>query len=107
MLIDDFNQIIEDKIDEIQQNVKLDLRDDIDNDSNYYRALFLNIMNFRNRTLYGKSYYIHCSKELKDKLSKIPGEYIRNFYKILEIISSKGNLIPYQSRQMTNWRCFC
>ena len=100
MLIDDFNQIIEDKIDEIQQNVKLDLRDDIDNDSNYYRALFLNIMNFRNRTLYGKSYYIHCSKELKDKLSKIPGEYIRNFYKILEIISSKGNLIPYQSRQI-------
>ena len=26
MLIDDFNQIIEDKVDEIQQNVKLDLR---------------------------------------------------------------------------------
>lgn len=30
MLSDDFNQIIEDKVDEIQQNVKLDLREDID-----------------------------------------------------------------------------
>ena len=90
MLIDDFNQVIEDKVDQIQQNVKLDLRKDINNDIYYYMKLFLNLMNFRNRTLYGKSYYIHCSKELKEKLSKIPSEYIRSFYKILEIISSKG-----------------
>lgn len=32
MLIDDFNQIIEDKVDEIQLNVKLDLRKDINRD---------------------------------------------------------------------------
>ena len=57
-------------------------------------------MNFKYRTLYGKSYYIICSKELKQKLPIIPSEYIRNFYKILLIISSKGNLIPYQSRQI-------
>lgn len=100
MLIDDFNQIIEDKVDEIQQNVKLDLRKDINNDSHYHENLFLNLMNFKYRTLYGKSYYIICSKELKQKLPKIPSEYIRNFYKILLIISSKGNLIPYQSRQI-------
>ncbi len=52
-------------------------------------------MNFKHRTLYGKSYYVICSKELKQNLSKIPNEHIRNFHKILEIISSKGNLIPY------------
>ena len=100
MLIDDFNQVIEDKVDEIQQNVKLDLRKDINNDSNYYRTLFLTLMNFKNRTLYGKSYYIRCSKELKEKLPEIPSEYIRIFNTILEIISSKGNLIPYQSRHI-------
>ena len=100
MLIDDFNQIIEDKVDEIQQNVKLDLRKDINNDSHYHRNLFLKLMNFKNRTLYGKSYYVVCSKELKGKLSKIPNEYVRNFHKVLEIISSKGNLIPYQSRHI-------
>ena len=100
MLIDDFYQIIEEKVDEIQQNVKLDLRKDINNDSHYHENLFLNLMNFKYRTLYGKSYYIICSKELKQKLPIIPSEYIRNFYKILLIISSKGNLIPYQSRQI-------
>ena len=100
MLIDDFNQIIEDKVDEIQQNVKLDLRKDINNDSHYHRNLFLKLMNFKNRTLYGKSYYVVCSKELKGKLSKIPNEYVRNFHRVLEIISSKGNLIPYQSRHI-------
>lgn len=100
MLIGDFNQIIEDKVDEIQQNVKLDLRKGIDNDSDYHMNLFLNLMNFKHRTLYGTSYYITCSKELKEKLFKIPNEFIRNFHKILEIISSKGNLIPYQSRQI-------
>ncbi len=100
MLIDDFNQIIEDKVDEIQQNVKLDLRKDINNDSHYHENLFLNLMNFKYRTLHGKSYYIRCSKELKEKLPKIPSEYIRNFNTILEIISSKGNLIPYQSRHI-------
>ena len=57
-------------------------------------------MNFKYRTLYGKSYYIICSKELKQKLPIIPSEYIRNFNTILEIISSKGNLIPYQSRHI-------
>ena len=98
MLIDDFNQIIKDKVDEIEQNVKLDLKKDINNESDYYRNLFLNLMNFKHRTLYGKSYYIICSKELKENLLKIPKEYVRNFHKILEIISSKGNLIPYQSR---------
>ena len=100
MLIDDFNQIIEDKVDEIQQNVKLDLRKDSDNDSDYHRNLFLNLMNFKYRTLYGKSYYVVCSKELKQNLAKIPNEYIRNFHRVLEIISSKGNLIPYQSRHI-------
>lgn len=100
MLIDDFNQIIEDKVDEIQLNVKLDLIKDINNDSHYHRNLFLNLMNFKNRTLYGKSYYVVCSKELKGKLSKIPNEYVRNFHRVLEIISSKGNLIPYQSRHI-------
>lgn len=72
MLIDDFNQIIEDKVDEIQQNVKLDLRKDIDKNMYYHSNLFLKLMNFKNRTLYGKSYYVVCSKELKGKLSKIP-----------------------------------
>lgn len=100
MLIDDFNQIIEDKVDEIQQSVKLDLRKDINRDRYYHRSLFLKLMNFKHRTLYGKSYYIICSRELKHNLSKIPNEYIRNFHKILEIISSKGNLIPYQSRHI-------
>lgn len=100
MLIDDFNQIIEDKVDEIQQNVKLDLRKDINNDIYYHRTLFLNLMNFKYRTLYGKSYYLRCSKELKEKLPEIPSEYLRNFNTILEIISSKGNLIPYQSRHI-------
>ncbi len=100
MLIDEFNQIIEDKVDEIQQNVKLDLRKGIDKNMYYYSNLFLKLMNFKNRTLYGKSYYVVCSKELKGKLSKIPNEYVRNFHKILEIISSKGNLIPYQSRHI-------
>ena len=100
MLIDDFNQIIEDKVDEIQQNVKLDLRKDINNDIDYHRTLFLNLMNFKYRTLYGKSYYLRCSKELKEKLPEIPSEYLRNFNTILEIISSKGNLIPYQSRHI-------
>ena len=100
MLNDDFNQIIEDKVDEIQQNVKLDLRRNIDKNIYYHRNLFLKLMNFKNRTLYGKSYYVVCSKELKGKLSKIPNEHIRNFHKILEIISSKGNLIPYQSRHI-------
>ena len=100
MLIDDFNQIIEDKVDEIQQNIKLDLRENIDKNMYYHRNLFLKLMNFKNRTLYGKSYYVVCSKELKGKLSKIPNEYVRNFHKILEIISSKGNLIPYQSRHI-------
>ena len=100
MLSDDFNQIIEDKVDEIQQNVKLDLRKDIDKNMYYHRNLFLKLMNFKNRTLYGKSYYIRCSKELRQNLAKIPKEYIRNFHTILEIISSKGNLIPYQSRHI-------
>ena len=100
MLSDDFNQIIEDKFDEIQQNVKLDLRKGIDRNMYYHRNLFLKLMNFKNRTLYGKSYYVVCSKELKGKLSKIPNEYVRNFHKILEIIASKGNLIPYQSRHI-------
>ena len=100
MLRDDFNQIIEDKADEIQQNVKLDLRNGIDKNMYYHRNLFLKLMNFKNRTLYGKSYYVVCSKELKGKLSKIPNEYVRNFHKVLEIISSKGNLIPYQSRHI-------
>lgn len=100
MLMDDFNQIIEDKIEDIQQNVNLDLRKGIDNDIHYHRKLFLNLMNFKYRTLYGKSYYIICSKELKNHLMKIPSEYIRNFHKILEIISSKGNLIPYQSKNI-------
>ena len=100
MLSDDFNQIIEDKVDEIQQNVKLDLRQDIDKNRHYHRNLFLKLMNFKNRTLYGKSYYVVCSKELKGKLSKIPNEYVKNFHTVLEIISSKGNLIPYQSRHI-------
>lgn len=100
MLINDFNQIIEDKVDEIQQNVKLDLRKDINKNRYYHRNLFLKLMNFKHRTLYSKSYYIICSKELKQNLSKIPNDYIRNFHKILEIISSKGNLIPYQSRHI-------
>ncbi|MEE0720117.1 MAG: hypothetical protein ACLUGX_08150 [Methanobrevibacter smithii] len=100
MLIDDFNLIIEDKVDEIQRNVKLDLTKDINRDRYYHRNLFLKLMNFKHRTLYGKSYYIICSKELKQNLSKIPNEYVRNFHKILEIISSKGNLIPYQSRHI-------
>lgn len=100
MLSDDFNQIIEDKVDEIQQNVKLDLRKGIDKNMYYHSNLFLKLMNFKNRTLYGKSYYVVCSKELKGKLSKIPNEYVRNFHKILEIIASKGNLIPYQSRHI-------
>lgn len=47
MLIDDFNQIIEDKVDEIQQNVKLDLRRNIQNNSFYHRNLFLKLMNFK------------------------------------------------------------
>lgn len=100
MLIDDFNLIIEDKVDEIQRNVKLDLTKDINRDRYYHRNLFLKLMNFKHRTLHGKSYYIICSKELKQNLSKIPNEYVRNFHKILEIISSKGNLIPYQSRHI-------
>ena len=100
MLSDDFNQIVEDKVDEIQDKVKLDFKKDINNDIYYYRDLFLNLMNFKYRTLYGKSYYVICSKELKEKLFEIPNEYIRNFHKILEIISSKGNLIPYQSRHI-------
>ena len=100
MLIDDFNQIIDDKVDEIQRNVKLDLRKDINGDGDYHRNLFLNLMNFKYRTLYGKSYYVICSKELKQNLSRIPNEYVRNFHKILEIISSKGNLIPYQSKHI-------
>ena len=100
MLIDDFNKIIEDKIDEIKQNVKLDLKKDVTNDIDYHSNLFLKLMNFKHRTLYGQSYYITCSKELKQKLEKIPSEYIRNFHKILEIISSKGNLIPYQSKHV-------
>lgn len=100
MLIDDFNLIIEDKVDEIQRNVKLDLTKDINRDRYYHRNLFLKLMNFKHRTLYGKSYYIIYSKELKQNLSKIPNEYVRNFHKILEIISSKGNLIPYQSRHI-------
>ena len=100
MLIDDFNLIIEDKVDEIQRNVKLDLTKDINRDRYYHRNLFLKLMNFKHGTLYGKSYYIICSKELKQNLSKIPNEYVRNFHKILEIISSKGNLIPYQSRHI-------
>lgn len=100
MLIDDFNLIIEDKVDEIQRNVKLDLTKDINRDRYYHRNLFLKLKNFKHRTLYGKSYYIICSKELKQNLSKIPNEYVRNFHKILEIISSKGNLIPYQSRHI-------
>ena len=100
MLSDDFNQIIEDKVDEIQQNVKLDLREEIDKNMYYHSNLFLKLMNFKNRTLYGKSYYVVCSKELKGKLSKIPNEYVRYFHKILEIIASKGNLIPYQSRHI-------
>ena len=100
MLIDDFNQIVEDKVDEIQQNVKLDLRKDVDNGIYYHENLFLKLMNFKYRTLYSKSYYIRCSKELKEKLPEIPSEYIRNFHTILEIISSKGNLIPYQSRDI-------
>ena len=66
MLIDDFNQIIEDKVDEIQQETKLDLKKDINKDMYYHRNLFLNLMNFKYRTLYGKSYNIVCSKELKD-----------------------------------------
>ena len=98
MLSDDFNQIIENKVDEIQDKVKLDLKKDINNDIYYFKNLFLNLMNFKYRTLYGKSYYVICSKELKEKLLEIPNEYIRNFHKILEIISSKGNLIPYHSR---------
>lgn len=56
MLIDDFNKIIEDKVDEIQQNVKLDLRKGITKDMYYHRNLFLKLMNFKHRTLYGKSY---------------------------------------------------
>lgn len=98
MLMDDFNQIIEDRVNDILQNVNLDLKKDVDNTIDYHRKLFLNLMNFKYRTLYGKSYYIICSKELKEHLIKIPSEYIRNFHKILEIISSKGNLIPYQSK---------
>lgn len=100
MLIDDFNQIIEDKVDEIQQETKLDLKKDINKDMYYHRNLFLNLMNFKYRTLYGKSYNIVCSKELKENLLKIPNEYIMNFHKILEIIRSNGNLIPYQSKQI-------
>ena len=100
MLIDDFNQIIEDKVDEIQQNVKLDLRRNIQNNSFYHRNLFLKLMNFKYRTLYDKSYYIKYSKEFKEKICEIPNEYVRNLYKILEIIGSNGNLIPYQSRQI-------
>ena len=100
MLINDFNQIIENKVDEIQKNVKLDLKKDVDNDIYYHRNLFLNLMNFKHRTLYGKPYYVVCSKELRQNLVKIPSEYVRSFHKILEIISSKGNLIPYQSRHV-------
>ena len=55
MLIDDFNLIIEDKVDEIQRNVKLDLTKDINRDRYYHRDLFLKLMNFKYRTLYGKS----------------------------------------------------
>ena len=100
MLIDDFNQIIENKVDEIQQNVKLDLKKDVKHDINYHENLFLKLMNFKHRTLYDKSYYVTCSRELKQKLEKIPSEYIRNFHRILEIIASKGNLIPYQSKHI-------
>ena len=88
MLINDFNQIIEDKVDEIQQNVKLDLREDINRDKYYHRSLFLKLMNFKHRTLYGKSYYVICSKELKQNLSKIPNEYIRNFHKSVKFLHS-------------------
>ena len=87
MLINDFNQIIEDKVDEIQQNVKLDLREDINRDKYYHRSLFLKLMNFKHRTLYGKSYYVICSKELKQNLSKIPNEYIRNFHKSVKFFT--------------------
>ena len=100
MLMDDFNRIIENQVDEIQKKVNLDLRKGIANNIFYHRNLFLNLMNFKHRTLYGKSYYIICSKELKEHLIKIPNEYIRNFHKILEIISSKGNVIPYQSKHI-------
>ena len=100
MLMDDFNRIIENQVDEVQKKVNLDLRKGIANNIFYHRNLFLNLMNFKHRTLYGNSYYIICSKELKEHLIKIPNEYIRNFHKILEIISSKGNLIPYQSKHI-------
>lgn len=46
------------------------------------------------------NHFIQCVQELKGKLSKIPNEYVRNFHRVLEIISSKGNLIPYQSRHI-------
>lgn len=87
MLINDFNQIIEDNVDEIQQNVKLGLREDINRDKYYHRSLFLKLMNFKHRTLYGKSYYVICSKELKQNLSKIPNEYIRNFHKSVKFFT--------------------
>lgn len=89
MLIDDFNQIIEDKVDEIQLNVKLDLRKDINKDRYYHRDLFLKLMNFKYRTLYGKSYYVMCSKELKGKLSKIPNEYVGIFIRFLKLSAVK------------------
>lgn len=76
MLINDFYQIIENKADEIQQGTKLDLKNDINKDRYYHRNLFLKLMNFKYRTLYGKSYNIVCSKELKENLLKIPNEYI-------------------------------
>ena len=59
MLIDDFNKIIEDKIDEIKQNVKLDLKKDVTNDIDYHSNLFLKLMNFKHRTLYGQSYQVN------------------------------------------------
>lgn len=90
MLIDDFNLIIEDKVDEIQRNVKLDLTKDINRDRYYHRNLFLKLMNFKHRTLYGKSYYIICSKELKQNLSKIPNEYVSEiFIKFLKLLVAK------------------
>ena len=98
MLIDDFNQIIEDEVDKIQQKFKVDFKKDVDTDIYYHMNLFFKLKNFKHRAVYGKSYYVVCSKELKEHLSKIPNEFIRNFHTILEIIGSNGNLIPYQSK---------
>lgn len=99
-LLNDFYNILEDKVKEINDIHDVDLKSNLDNGEGYYESLFYNYLNFKERALYNKSFPVVFSDEILEKIYKneIPDEYVGFLDEVICRMVNGENLVPYQSR---------